>query len=81
MCGLSRTRFSALFTKTMGTSFGQFCLQIRLGHVARLLLTTDRTIETIADGLEFLFHCPPASAVLEVLQLHPQRVPAREETS
>ena len=53
LCGLSRTRFSALFTKTMGTSFGQFCLQIRLGHVARLLLTTDRTIETIADGLEF----------------------------
>ncbi len=51
LCGLSRTRFSALFTKTMGTSFGQFCLQIRLGHVARLLLTTDRTIETIADSL------------------------------
>jgi AraC-like DNA-binding protein len=52
-CGLSRTRFSALFTKTMGMSFGRFCLQIRLGHVSRLLLTTDRTIGTIADSLGF----------------------------
>jgi AraC-like DNA-binding protein len=53
LCGLSRTRFSVLFTKTMGTSFGQFCLRVRLGHVARLLLTTDHTIENISDNLGF----------------------------
>jgi AraC-like DNA-binding protein len=52
-CGLSRTRFSAVFAQTMGTSFGQFCQRARVGHVARLLVQTDMPVEAIAEHLHF----------------------------
>ncbi len=53
LCRLSKTRFSAVFAGITGISFGRFCMQTRLGHVARLLLTTDQSIGTIAGSLGF----------------------------
>lgn len=53
-CGLSRSRFATLFRQTMGTSFGQFSLRARLGYAAHRLLTTDLTVETIAQRAGFV---------------------------
>jgi AraC-like DNA-binding protein len=53
VCGLSRTRFSALFTQAMGASFGAFCQQTRLGHAAHLLTSSDLPLDSIAEKLRF----------------------------
>lgn len=52
-CGLGRARFSALFRGTMGLSFGKFCLRSRLGFAARLLLSTDSSIQAVAEHTGF----------------------------
>ncbi len=53
-CGLSRSRFGALFRQTMGSSFGQFSLRARLGYAAHRLLTTDLPVEAIAQKVGFV---------------------------
>jgi AraC-like DNA-binding protein len=53
-CGLSRSRFTTLFRQTMGTSFGQFSLRARLGFAAHRLLSTDLTVEVIAQRAGFV---------------------------
>lgn len=53
-CGLSRSRFNSIFRQTMGTSFGQFSLRARLGFAAHRLLTTDLTVEAIAQRAGFV---------------------------
>lgn len=52
-CALSRSSFGALFKHAMGLSFGRFCLRARLTIVAHHLLTTDMTVETIAEEAGF----------------------------
>ena len=37
----------------MGLSFGKFCMRARLAYVAQLLLTTDLSVEAIAEAAEF----------------------------
>ncbi|MFB3882588.1 MAG: helix-turn-helix domain-containing protein [Armatimonadota bacterium] len=53
-CRLSRSRFNSIFRQTMGTSFGQFSLRARLGFAAHRLLTTDLTVEVIAQRAGFV---------------------------
>lgn len=53
-CGLSRSRFGAVFRQTMGTSFGQFSLRARLGYAAHRLLASDLTVEAIAQRAGFV---------------------------
>lgn len=52
-CRLSRARFSALFTATMGLSFGRFCLRARLALVADRLLNSEAPIDAIAREVGF----------------------------
>jgi len=52
-CSLGQRRFSGLFRETMGLSFGRFRQRARLASAARLLLTTDQTLDDIAARLEF----------------------------
>jgi AraC-like DNA-binding protein len=47
-CGMSRAWFHRLFAETMGMTFGRFSLRARLGVVARQLLDTDLSVESIA---------------------------------
>jgi AraC-like DNA-binding protein len=52
-CGLSVSQFGYLFRHLMGLSFGKFCMRARLAYVAQLLLTTDLSVEAIADAARF----------------------------
>jgi len=52
-CGLSVSQFGYLFRHLMGLSFGKFCMRARLAYVAQLLLTTDLSVEAIADAAGF----------------------------
>lgn len=52
-CGLSLSQFRALFRRTMGLSFGAFCLRARLSFAAHQLLHTDRSVATIAAAAGF----------------------------
>jgi len=52
-CGLSRSRFTLLFRRLMGVSFGQFHLQARVGIAARQLLATDLPTDEIAEQTGF----------------------------
>ena len=52
-CGLSVSQFGYLFRHLMGLSFGKFCMRARLAYVAQLLLTTDLSVEAIADVAAF----------------------------
>ncbi len=53
-CALSPSRFQHLFRRTMGLSFGAFCLRGRLDLVARELLHSDRTVTRIASEVGFV---------------------------
>jgi len=53
-CGLSPTRFSVVFHHTLGTSFSKFALRGRLAFVARLLLSSDLSIEDVAAAAGFV---------------------------
>jgi transcriptional regulator GlxA family with amidase domain len=48
-CNLSRSQFCLVFRDAMGLSYGRFCGRLRLGLVAKLLLSTDRSIASIAQ--------------------------------
>ncbi len=52
-CGLSVSQFRAVFLRTVGMSFGKFCLRARLAHVAHKLLTTDLPLEELAEEADF----------------------------
>ncbi len=52
-CGFSVSQFRSIFRRTMGVSFGRFELARRLGQAARLLVTTDDSVESIADRCGF----------------------------
>lgn len=54
MCGLSRSHFSALFSRTMGTSFKQYALNVRLACASRLLRTTRLPVKTVAQRCGFM---------------------------
>jgi len=56
-CNLGQTRFGTLFRQTMGLSFGRFRQRARLASAARLLLTTNQTLDDIAAQLEFTDSC------------------------
>ncbi len=53
LCGLSASRFSAVFRRTMGETFHHFVLNNRLGYAAHLLLSAEWPIEEIASRLNF----------------------------
>lgn len=52
-CGLSASHFRRVFRRTMGVSFGQFCLRARLAFAAHLLTTTELTAEAVAEQAGF----------------------------
>jgi AraC-like DNA-binding protein len=47
--GMSRTRFSHYFRQITGLSPGNFITQVRIGEVARLLVSSDLKLAAIAD--------------------------------
>lgn len=53
-CALSPSRFHHLFRRTMGVSFGTFCLHARLAFVAHHLLYTNRSVGVIAEDAGFV---------------------------
>lgn len=52
-CGLSVSRFHALFRQTMGIGFAHFSLRARLSLAAHRLLNSDRPLETVAAEVGF----------------------------
>lgn len=50
---VSKYYLSRLFRKTMGISFREFVLERRIQHAKRLLLSTDWSIQDIADALGY----------------------------
>jgi transcriptional regulator GlxA family with amidase domain len=48
-CNLSRSQFCLVFRDAMGLSYGRFCGRLRLGLAAKLLLSTDVSIASIAQ--------------------------------
>lgn len=52
-CGLSVRHFERVFAHTMGLPFQRLSLRVRLGHVQRLLATTDLPITAIAAETGF----------------------------
>jgi len=52
-CGLRPSRFGRLFRDTVGMTFSKFRLRLRIAVVAHRLLSTDRSIETIAEETGF----------------------------
>jgi AraC-like DNA-binding protein len=55
-CKLSTRHFANLFRDTMGLSFGRFATRVRVNRAARLLHTTDMTVETVAERTGFVDH-------------------------
>jgi AraC-like DNA-binding protein len=53
-CGLSRSRFGTIFRQTFGSSFGRFSLRARLGYATHRLLTTNLSIDAIAQKAGFV---------------------------
>jgi AraC-like DNA-binding protein len=52
-CGLGPSRFTMLFHETMGVSFRTFRRRTRIAFAANLLLTTELSMDTIADRSGF----------------------------
>ncbi|MCJ7749850.1 MAG: AraC family transcriptional regulator [Armatimonadetes bacterium] len=52
-CGLSLSRFHALFRESMHTSFGRFGLNVRLAYAAHRLVHTNQTVASIATSAGF----------------------------
>ena len=52
-CGLGPSRFTMLFRETMGISFQTFRRRARIAFAANLLLTTNASVETIAEQAGF----------------------------
>jgi AraC-like DNA-binding protein len=84
-CGLSVSQFGYIFRHLMGLSFGKFCMRARLAYVAQLLLSTDLSVEAIADGAGFadashlhhsfvqVYGCTPASYRTKGLRISDDR--------
>jgi AraC-like DNA-binding protein len=53
-CALSRSRFDVIFKRTMGLTFGAFRERTHLAVAAQQLLTTDASIEQIAERAGFV---------------------------
>ena len=53
-CSLSSSHFCLLFRETMGLSFGKLALRARLAYAAQLLLSTDSSMEAIAERFGFV---------------------------
>lgn len=53
ICGLSRSQFSALFSRATGVSFGQFAIRARISEAARLLRTTPLPVKVVASQCGF----------------------------
>ena len=70
-CGLSESRFSTLFRRALGMSFGLYRRRVKLASAAHLLLTTDLSLESTASETGFAnashlhrafvkdYHCTP----------------------
>ncbi|OGV48416.1 MAG: hypothetical protein A2X49_06960 [Lentisphaerae bacterium GWF2_52_8] len=56
-CSLSASRFSELFRRNMGVSFGKFAARVRMAHAAKDLLAGTKTIEEIAAKWGFFDSC------------------------
>ncbi len=52
-CGLSLSRFHALFRESMRTSFGRFGLNVRLAYAAHRLVHTNQTVASVATSAGF----------------------------
>jgi AraC-like DNA-binding protein len=52
-CGLRPSRFGRLFKDTVGMTFSDFRLRLRIAVVAHRLLATNKSIETIAEETGF----------------------------
>jgi AraC-like DNA-binding protein len=52
-CGVGASQFGRLFRDTVGMTFGKFRLRVRIAVVAHRLLSTDKSIETIAEETGF----------------------------
>ncbi len=53
MCSLSPSRFSELFRKTMGVSYGKFAIRVRMSNAAKDLLSGRFALEEIAQKWGF----------------------------
>lgn len=53
MCSLSPSRFSDLFRKTMGVSYGKFAIRVRMSNAAKDLLSGRFALEEIAQKWGF----------------------------
>jgi AraC-like DNA-binding protein/quercetin dioxygenase-like cupin family protein len=53
VCGLSVSRFRALFRQTTGISFTRFCLRTRVARAAHMLLHTDHPVTAVAQQMGF----------------------------
>jgi AraC-like DNA-binding protein len=76
-CGLSVSQFGYLFRHLMGLSFGKFCMRARLAYVAQLLLTTDLSVESIAEAAEFSDASHLHHAFVQVYRSTPARYRSR----
>lgn len=53
MCSLSPSRFSELFRKTMGVSYGRFALRVRMSNAAKDLLSGQFTLDEVSRKWNF----------------------------
>jgi AraC-like DNA-binding protein len=52
-CSLSLSAFHRIFRRTMGLSYGRFCLRSRLAQAAEALLGTDLPVQAVAERAGF----------------------------
>ncbi len=52
-CSLSPSRFSLIFRRAMGGSFGRLALRSRVGSAAELLLTSELSVAAVAERFGF----------------------------
>lgn len=52
-CGISRSRFSEIFTKSMNVSFSRFAQRVRISTAAQMLKTSNLSIKDIAERCGF----------------------------
>ncbi|MBO5959854.1 MAG: helix-turn-helix transcriptional regulator, partial [Lentisphaeria bacterium] len=53
MCALSPSRFSELFRRTMGVSYGKFAIRVRMSNAAKDLLSGRFSLEEISQKWGF----------------------------
>lgn len=52
-CGISKSRFSEIFTKSMSVSFSRFAQRVRISNAARMLKSSNMSIKEIAENCGF----------------------------